>query len=334
MKRPTLLAIVCGFLALLSRSPAAKSDRPPAGFIPASDGVQLYYQVDGEGGDPIVVLHGGPGLSMAYLEPDLAFLAGSRRRLIFYDQRGSGRSTVTADPMLINVGRHVEDLEMVRRFFDLGRMILVGHSWGAGLAVHYAARYPEHVARLLLVSPIPPRSSPYMIEFGRNLRKWMNEELRADLDAAAAAREGAEDPLAACRAYWAIFIRGYLADPDHPPPLGGDVCGDPAEAVRNQETVLSLTMSPLGDYDWRPLARSIKARTLVIHGERDPIPMQAAVEWTVAFDRARLLAVPDSGHFPFAEQPSRFFDAADRFLRGHWPDGSEPGRRLGHRGAP
>lgn len=91
--------------------------------------------------------HGGPGFKLLYLQPDLQPLA-QNRRVIYCDQRGAGRSTVSSDAMLINLDRHVADLESVRTFFKLEKFDVLGHSWGAALGAH---KYPGRVGRLLLV---------------------------------------------------------------------------------------------------------------------------------------------------------------------------------------
>jgi pimeloyl-ACP methyl ester carboxylesterase/ketosteroid isomerase-like protein len=83
------------------------------GEVETADGVRLYYRVEGEGRDTVVVLHGGPSLGHAYLAPDLVPLARGRA-VVHYDQRGIGRSTPLTDPERLSVERHVEDLEALR----------------------------------------------------------------------------------------------------------------------------------------------------------------------------------------------------------------------------
>ena len=297
----------------------ATAKPPPRGYIETADGTKLFYRVDGGASDRIVVLHGGPGLSMSYLQPDLGPLT-ERHTMISYDQRGAGRSTVTSDPSSVTATKHVEDLEAVRNVFGLDRMTLVGHSWGAGLAALYADRYPRRVRRLLLVDPIPARRTPFAEQFSANLEAWMDARTKRQVARLAAARRNAADPVAACRAYWAVFIHGYFANPARAAAAHGDVCNVPREAVQNQGRVSSLTLQSLGDWDWRPLLKAIRAPTLVVHGALDPIPLESAHEWAHGVPGARLLVIPDSGHFPFVEQPDRFFAAANMFLAGGWPN--------------
>ena len=99
------------------------------------------------------MLHGGPGAHHDYLLPGFDLLA-QRRTLVYYDQRGGGRSPVARD---VPVGwrDHVDDLEALRDVWGLERLDLCGYSWGALLAMLYAISYPARVASLALVSPAP-----------------------------------------------------------------------------------------------------------------------------------------------------------------------------------
>lgn len=103
---------------------------------------------------PVVFLHGGPGVpdmagDAAYLRP----LSDDGFDVYIYDQLGSGRSTRLPDPTGYGVDRDVADLEAIRDHIGADRMILVGHSYGTDLAARYLARHPDHVARLVLLSP-------------------------------------------------------------------------------------------------------------------------------------------------------------------------------------
>ena len=313
----TIVGIVSGLGAAVIAQRA-----PSSGLIPTDDGLRLAYRIDGKGREPIFVLHGGPGGSSAYLRPDLLDLA-SDHQLISYDQRGTGESSVTSDALMLTIEKHIGDLETVRNFFDLHRVTLLGHSWGAGLAAMYAMRHPGRVRRLMLVDAMPPRRSPYLEEFVRNRAAWMDAAAKQELSKLAAARQDPQvDPVAACRAFWAMLIRGYVADPTRVPSSKGDVCEGPAEGVRNQVPVGTFTMQSLGDWNWLPQLKTISAPTLVVHGDRDPIPPESAREWTRHIPGARLLVIRGSGHLPFLEQPELFFTATREFLRGRWPNGA------------
>jgi proline iminopeptidase len=296
---------------------ARTSDGPPPfeeGYVEAGDSVRLFYQKMGDGGETIVALHGGPGLDAGYLAPDLEPLA-EEYRMIFYDQRGAGRSTVITDSTRVNLAAHIADLDRVRERFGLERMVLYGHSWGSMLAARYALEHPDRVSALVLSSSAPPRAEPWMPQFGDNLRAWMDSATRANVEQLAAARDTASDPQAACRVFWAVFIRGYLAEPDSSLPLmRGDVCSAPPDAIRNQPVVGRFTMGPLGSWDWRSDFADLRIPVLVIHGEHDPIPIESAREWAAAFPDAEFVTIQHAGHFPQVERPVEYFEALNAFL--------------------
>ncbi len=112
-------------------------------------GHEIYYRLFGDGNETLVGLHGGPGADHRYLSR-LGELAGDGLQVLLYDQLGSGKSDVPDDPSLWVVPRFVEELETVRTALGLGRMHLMGQSWGGILALQYALDHPEGVQSLVL----------------------------------------------------------------------------------------------------------------------------------------------------------------------------------------
>jgi proline iminopeptidase len=277
--------------------------------------------VEGKGAQSIIVLHGGAGLSMAYLRPDLEPL-GTYATVIYYDQRGRGRSSLTANPKHLTVAKHVDDLESVRKFFGLQRITLLGHSWGAGLAIEYALRYPRRVDRLIMVAAMEPRRAAYDDQFQANVVRWMDEKTRAELAALSDSMSNAPDIIGTCRRFFALLIRGYYADPARITWSRGDPCADPPEAIRAGNQTNTLVNESWGNWDYRERVKNLRTQSLLIHGVSDPIPLEAAKEWVATLPVSRLLVVPNSGHFPFVEQPEQFFSAVGAFINGTWPPGS------------
>src|ERR1051326_4008131 len=115
-------------------------------------GVTLFERRVGAG-PPTAGLHGGPGAHHDYLRPGFDRLA-RRRTLIYYDQRGGGRSPVSRETP-VGWREHVEDLEALRGLWGLERLPVAGYSWGGLLALLYALEHPDRVERLGLVSPAP-----------------------------------------------------------------------------------------------------------------------------------------------------------------------------------
>src|SRR5512133_939957 len=125
---------------------AALPSESPEGYIPVEN-AELYYREVGQG-QPIIVLHGGPDFDHTYLLPDLDRLSDSFR-LIYYDQRGRGKSARDVQPDDVSMESEIEDLESVRKYFQLDSVALLGHSWGALLALEYAIRHPRRVSHLI-----------------------------------------------------------------------------------------------------------------------------------------------------------------------------------------
>src|SRR6202045_2752978 len=110
----------------------------------------IYYMQIGIG-KPLVILDGGPGASHEYLLPHLLPLARNNR-LIFIDERGSGRSQRLENPSGYTVENMVEDVEAVRQALGLGQISLLGHSYGGLLAQAYALKYQKNLSALILGS--------------------------------------------------------------------------------------------------------------------------------------------------------------------------------------
>lgn len=329
MRRRTSLFVLPLLAASLTgcRSSGAPPTRAApslqAGHVDAGGGVRLFYRVLGASPDTIVVLHGGPGFSLAYLAEDLAPLA-VRHTLILYDQRGAGRSTLVADSAALTGERFAEDLDAVRRHFRLEHVTLLGHSWGAGLAALYAIRYPERVQSMLLVGAMPPTRSGLVRAFtALDARRDSAGQRR--LRATRAAWRTDSGSATACRAYYVEWFQPFFADPAVLRRTRGDFCAGTPEALRNKmASVDRYVFASLGEWDWRAALRGVRARTLVLQGRSDVFPPSSAREWVAALPDARVLLLDGAGHFPYLEAPRGFGAAVDVFTSGRWPPGAVP----------
>lgn len=288
------------------------------GLVETDDDVRLFYRTVGSGGDTLVVVHGGPGFDMEYFTADLEPLA-DRMTLLFYDQRGTGRSSLVSDSVQLDAERFADDLEAVRRHFGLDRMTVLGHSWGAAVAGLYAMRYPERVDRLLIVGGVPPRRQQLVDAFQQMAASRDSAE-RREMEERYEARVADPGDAEACRAYYVLWFRPFFADTAAASRTRGDFCAGTPEALRNKmESVDRYTMGSLGDWDWRASLTDVTAPSLVIHGTADPLPLEGARDWARALPNARLLVLDDIGHFPYLEAPDPFFSAVTDFVRGEWP---------------
>jgi proline iminopeptidase len=288
------------------------------GHVDAGGGVRLAYRKAGSGVETIIVLHGGPGFTMDYLADDLLPLA-NRHTLIFYDQRGTGDSTLVTDPAALDAQRFADDLEAVRRHFGLEKLTLLAHSWGAGVAALYAMRFPKHIGRLILVGAIPLRRAELERTFAA-IRAGGDEAWRNRLRERGAAWLADPGSASACRAYYETWFTPFFADPSAMRLSKGDFCAGTADSLRNKvASVDRFVVQSLADYDWRAALNGVQAPALVVHGTADPIPVASAAEWAAALPNARLLRMEGVGHFPYLEAPQAFFAAVEHFVRGDWP---------------
>jgi proline iminopeptidase len=291
------------------------------GYVVTSDSARLYARVLGRGSDTIIFVHGGPGGDMTGIVPDFGPLI-ARHTVIFYDQRGGGRSELPADTARLFVARQVADLDEIRRYFHVERATLVAHSYGPVLAAAYALAHPTAVRRMVFIGGLPPwRANVFArTESTFNARLDAGQRARA-ADAAKRMADPAADTKQACRDYWAVLLRPRFSEPvrmfkEHPV----DLCQSDARALRyGWNTSGRVVTASFGQWDFRERLRTLAMPTLVIHGEQDAIPMDMVEAWATYLPRAEMLRVPNAAHFPYSEQPDVVWPAIERFL-------AKPGR--------
>lgn len=304
-----------------SRRPAGAGE----GFLTGAADGRLRYRILGNGTDTVVAIHGGPGAGMNSILPDARPLA-ERFTVIFYDQRGGGRSVLPEDTARLRAGHFVRDLEAVRRRFGLRRMNLFAHSFGAILAARYAREHPDRVERMVFHKPTGPVLSEALTAM-RDRRR----EPPAGNDSLAARRSEllgsllrgeAEDPVATCRAYEDIGRR-LAADRGEPVTWRGSTCDAPAEAVRYYyRYTAQWTPRTFGDWDFTVGLEQVRAPLLVVHGARDSPGFRLARSWAAALPNARLLPVPGAGPSAWTDRPDVVFPAVQTLFKGDWPDGA------------
>jgi proline iminopeptidase len=291
------------------------------GALQTDDDVRLYYRIEGEGRDTVVVVHGGPSLGHAYLAPDLVPLTRGRV-VVHYDQRGIGKSTPLTDPERLTVERHVQDLEALRVNLGLERLALLGHSWGGMLAARYAAAHPQRVERILLLDPMAPAREPFMAMGIARAQEMvgvrLDEAARARLDALVAMTE-VDDAGAHCRALFSLLTRTYFENPATTTRTRADFCAGSPETLRNRAAVNAAIFESLGAWDVRYVLRHVDSSVLVVHGASSAIPVEAMEAWVAAFPNARLITIPGGGHYLHVDRPEAFFPAAATFFDGGWP---------------
>ena len=323
MFRPMRVLTLLALVALAFTAPAGAA--PREGYIKADDGTKLFYKIEGSGQKTLVVVHGGPGGSLESVRPDFGRLAKGRT-VIYYDQRGNGRSDLVDDEAKLAVPKHIADLDAVRRHFKLKKLTLLGNSWGGFLIAAYASAHPDKVERLILDVPAPPHHAQLAEmadDLDRRVQERMKEADRRRLGQLFRAWQDSDDPATACRAFYEAILLAYSFNPREVPPHKGELCAGNKEAIRRQQMVNRAIWRSIGEFDYREAGKAVKAPVLVIHGAADSIPLQGSEDWAASFPNARLLVIQGTGHLAHLEQPDAFFTAVDQFLAGQWPAQAE-----------
>ena len=281
---------------------------------------RIYYEVAGSGDDTVVVVHGRPGAGINDSRPDLEPLAQDRV-VIFYDQRGGGRSELP-DTTLLTPAHYVGDLEAVREHFGLEQMSLVAQSFGALIVAEYLRAHSQRVARMVFLLPTGPNRKEASLFYGRPPATSDTAGLRLQFDILGSLRDGrAEDPVAACREYEALDKRLGLVFAGRK----GTTCDMPVPALRYYyQYTERLAPEAFGNWDFTHSFSEVRAPLLVIHGERDKHGLAMDRSWARAIPNGRLLVIPNSGRATYAERPDAVFPAIDEFLEGRWPHGALP----------
>jgi proline iminopeptidase len=286
------------------------------GYVTTSDSARLFYRVMGQRGDTIIAIHGGPGVDLESIANDFAPLA-QKHVVIFYDQRGAGRSELPKDTTRLVVQRQIADLDEVRRHFGARSVTLVAHSYGPLLAASYALQHPQAVRRMVFFGPVPPRRGDFWKRFGASMNERLDSAARARAtDASRRLADPNADTRQACRDYWAVGMRPRLAEPDRTLPLiRSDLCASDPAGIRYGLTITNrVVMASYGNWDLRERLKRLDVPTLVVHGEQESIPMDLVEEWVTSLPHARLVRVPKAAHFTYAERPEIVWPEVERFL--------------------
>jgi proline iminopeptidase len=290
------------------------------GYI-RGDGADIYFKSVGNG-RPLVVLHGGPGSDHTDFLPSLRPLA-RQHRLIFIDERGSGRSERLQDTKKYTLDYMVNDLHCVRKHLGLKRFALLGHSFGGLLAQAYAIRYPTFLSRLILAGTA--HSAKIFNADFRKIRNALPPRVRAKMKAYESRGIFGSD---------GRYVRGYetlcagILSPymySRPPPPA-----EPQSYVSGWEVLREMWVrrsdfrvdGNLKGLDFTSKLKTLQVPTLVVLGDHDLVSVKSAEALTAALPKATLSVIPDCGHMMYIDQTQRFNALVSNFLDSRYPAAS------------
>jgi len=274
------------------------------------NGVNHFIRKMGKG-EPMLVLHGGPGLFHDYLIPHFKKLAANYQ-VIFYDQRGCGKTDFPADTSTISMDNYIEDVEGIRKYLKLDKVILVGHSFGAILAVNYAKKYSSNISKLILVSPGPATSEYFDQSFNNMQSKRKDEDTKALIETMMSEEFSKRDPVAFKKTVL-LGDKVNLIDQEKIEDLYAPMNFD----TNNSQKMLlvnSIMEKTFFDYDLTEGIDAISTPTLVVIGDLDNVPFASAQLIVESIKGARLEVIKKSCHYPFYETPKKFNKVIDNFL--------------------
>jgi proline iminopeptidase len=289
------------------------------GFVDAN-GVMIYYKTLGKG-EPLMIVHGGPGASHDYLLPYLLPLAKTNK-LVFIDERGSGRSSGLEDPSGYTVENMVEDVEAVRTALNLGKINLLGHSYGGVLAQAYAFKYQQNLSHLILCSTF--HSTKQLNDVFQQMLAKMSPDLRGRIEKMEKAglfghgknyeKNRYTDEY--MKAAWGEGYFPYLyqkhPDPNYDPGFAGtswalyrEMWGSHGEFIVDGN---------LSSVEYGDRLGSITVPTLITVGDHDEVDPSIAKDMQSKIPGSKLVILPESGHMTFVDQPTMFMNAVDEFI--------------------
>jgi len=256
------------------------------------DGGHIVGWMSGDG-PPLVLLHGGPGLS-EYLR-ELADELAPAFTVFRYQQRGLAPSVAHGDR---SVEGHMNDLVRVLGGLGWSKPWVAGHSWGGHLAMHFAVAHAERTGVLVVIDPLGAVGDGGAEVFGENLMRQLPADGRARVEELNAAEERGEQQPGDLVEGLGILWPYYFADPSVAspmPPMQGD-----------HEGHLETWASVRAHFETGTLEHGLprlEVPAIFIHGALDPIPASEIERSAALLPGARLYLVEGIGHFPWLEQP-------------------------------
>ncbi|HYR90922.1 MAG TPA: alpha/beta hydrolase [Terriglobia bacterium] len=292
---------------------------PSEGYVTTKDAVRLFFQKIGNGPGVVVIPNA------AYMFEDFKYLADDRT-LVFYDLRNRGRSESVMEASKLKGGVHndVDDLETIRRHFDIAKVDVIGHSYLGMVVALYAMKYTDHVNRVVQIGSVQPfAGKQYPVHLTGA------DQTMADVSAKIAQlqKEGPSgDPNEFGRKMWSLMRLLYVTDPADAGKITWSVGHLPNESLfnvmkhYNENLLPSMQSLNLTAEDLSKL----KVPVLTVHGTRDrQAPYGGGREWASTLPDARLVTVENGAHLPWIESPEKVFNSIKTFLDGSWPDAAQ-----------
>lgn len=288
--------------------------QPDARYEVDVDGYRVVAYSFGSGDETVLCLNGGPGLPCDYLREAHSCLAAKGYRVVAFDQLGTGASDRPTDPALWTIERYVEETETVRKALGLGKVHLLGHSWGGWLAIDYALRYPDNLHTLILEDTVA--DMPHLIQELDRLRSALGSETVAMMQKHEA--QGTYDHPEYQAALTILSYRHVCRLAEWPAPVRRSLDDwNMAPYMAMQGPNEFLYIGNLKDWNRIPDLHRLTLPVLITTGEHDELTPACALRMKLALPDAELKVFANASHMPFYENPADYYPVLQDFLSRH-----------------
>lgn len=271
------------------------------------NGTELFVNVRGEG-EPLVLIHGGPGFSHDYFLPHLEPLS-DELKLVLFDQRGMGRSSVDLDSSSFSFKLLIEDIDALRQELGFDTIHLMGHSWGGYLAMHYATTYPENLSSLILSNSMPA-TSDFDELMGENFARNLERQDMADLEPLQKKIESGSRDISTQERLYQLHFRPAFYDTSDVNKLHLNL----SENFFKTQELLPYLATREEPRSLLPQLEGLHVPVLIIRGEIEVIPIESDRKLEEILSNAQLVSISEAGHFPFIEKPQEFIKLIAKFI--------------------
>jgi len=289
---------------------------PVTGYVSTEDGVRLYFQKLGNGRAVIIP-------NAIHMFDSFQHLA-DKRTVIFFDLRNRGNSDSVSSREKLERGIHqdVDDIDAIRRHFEIDQADFIGHSYVGLMVILYALKNPANVRRIVQIGPSQPDAAKtypaHLTGADATLAAFIGELGQLQHE------NQPQDPREACRKFWALVRTLMVANPIDADKIQWTPCDSPNEMGFMKHWTENLLPSISSLHLTQEELSGVRAPVLTIHGTRDrQAPYGGGREWALMLPNARLVTVENAAHVPWIEAPERVFGSIECFLDGKWPESGE-----------
>ncbi|WP_158944175.1 alpha/beta fold hydrolase [Granulicella sp. S190] len=299
-------------LFFLLLPPVVLAQPTPATGIVHTHDVDLAYEVYGapSSSTPAIVINGGPGFLHNYMLLSDVFTGrlAQNRQVIFYDQRGVGKSKLLNPLAPVDMAAQVADLEAIRAKLGFQTFDIIGHSWGGLLAMGYAAAHPDHIHKFVIIDSAAPKLSQTLFMFKQFYPDELAKEKQQD-----AVKTSADSTIESGQSLRRFLRRDFYSKENfdrYIAPLSDQALADVSNDKMDEAVEKAVT-----SVDLNPNLHNFHFPALIMSGRYD-INVAPLTAWKIykAIPNSKLSIFEKSGHFPFYEEEDQFLKVLNNFL--------------------